>query len=191
MLVAKAKDFTKCHHKELLSSKALILLQLTAVYTATKGRCASHRRVLNVPEVLWSHHDQEHGLPGIEKGVRALGYMFTSLSKASASVWAADISHPPPATLIDHCVPLCDNLLVTSLCSALAQKLSLSQNMKHGPLRMFLNRFIECTLPLATFSSFSDNPHLPPQLAMSPQVHFSYTVIHSPVPTHNVQLEIQ
>lgn len=28
----------------------------------------------------------------------------------------------------DHCVPLCDNLLVTSLCSSLAQKLSLSQN---------------------------------------------------------------
>ena len=99
MLVAKAKDFTKCHHKELLSSKALILLQLTAVYTATKGQCTSHRRVLNVPEVLWSHHDQEHGHPGIEKGVRAPGYMFTSLSKASASVWASDFSQPP-ATLI-------------------------------------------------------------------------------------------
>lgn len=95
MLVAKAKDFTKCLHKELLSSKALILLQLTTVYTATKGQCTSHRRVLNVPEVFWSHHDQERGHPGIEKGVRALGYMFTSLSKASASVWAADFSHPP------------------------------------------------------------------------------------------------
>lgn len=53
-----------------------------------------------MPEVLWSHHDQEHGLPGIEQGVRALGYMFTSLSKASASVWAADFSHPPHPTLI-------------------------------------------------------------------------------------------
>lgn len=48
------------------------------------------------------------------------------------------------------------------LCSALAQKLSLSQNVNCGPLRMFINGFIECVLPLATFSPFSDNPHLLP-----------------------------
>lgn len=61
----------------------LILSELTAMYTAPKGQHTSHSTVLNVPKSLRLHHGQEHGAPGGQKGARAGGYTFTSISKAS------------------------------------------------------------------------------------------------------------
>lgn len=78
----KQRVFTKCH-KELLSSRVLILWSFTAIYTAPVGRYTSHSTVLTVPEDLWLHHGQEHGCPGVQRGAGIAGYTSASISHAS------------------------------------------------------------------------------------------------------------